>query len=112
MSQADMEAMDDLKCTPLHMAAKKGSTEALVLLLQNGSNIYAQDERSWTALHYAAYNGHAAIVNFLLKWEADGDALQEMRTSQNKLAFNMSKDTATKKAFTRKFLLVLTNFMF
>jgi ankyrin repeat protein len=75
MSQSDMEALDDLKCTPLHMAAKKGSTEALMLLLSNGANIYAQDDRSWTALHYAAYNGHSKIVNFLLKWEADGDVL-------------------------------------
>jgi ankyrin repeat protein len=48
----------------------------------------------------ASYNGHSKIVNFLLKWEADGDVLQEMRTSQNKIAFNMSKDKDTKKAFT------------
>jgi hypothetical protein len=84
------------------MAAKKGSTEAVELLLESGANIYAQDDRSWTALHYAAYNGHAKIINLLLKWEADGDVLQEMRTSQNKIAFNMSKDADSKKAFTRK----------
>lgn len=81
------------------MACKKGSNDAVTMLLQNGANIYAQDERSWTALHYAAYNGHAQIVNFLLKWEADGDALADMRTSQSRLAFNMAKDQETKKAF-------------
>ena len=89
------------------MACKKGSNDAVTMLLQNGANIYAQDERSWTALHYAAYNGHAQIVNFLLKWEADGDALADMRTSQSRLAFNMAKDQETKKAFIRKLKTIL-----
>ena len=102
MRHAELEQLDEQKCTPLHMACKKGSNDAVTMLLQNGANIYAQDERSWTALHYAAYNGHAQIVNFLLKWEADGDALADMRTSQSRLAFNMAKDQETKKAFIRK----------
>ena len=83
MRHAELEQLDDLKCTPLHLACKKGASDAVQMLLQNGANIYAQDERQWTALHYAAYNGHAGIVNFLLKWEADGDALADMQTSQN-----------------------------
>jgi len=33
----------------------------------------ATDNRDWTPLHYASYNGHPKAVNFLLKWEADYD---------------------------------------
>lgn len=56
-SKAKLEAKDAHHCTPLHHAAKKGSYEAVAVLLAFGSNIYANDEREWTALHYAAYNG-------------------------------------------------------
>jgi hypothetical protein len=31
-------------------------------------------------VHYAAYNGHAKLVNKLLKWEADTDALRNMES--------------------------------
>jgi len=55
------------------MACKKGSVKAATLLLERGANIYAKDERKWTGLHYAAYNGHAEIIKCLLKWEADAD---------------------------------------
>mmetsp|Transcript_33641 Transcript_33641/g.51883 ORF Transcript_33641/g.51883 Transcript_33641/m.51883 type:complete len:173 (+) Transcript_33641:1516-2034(+) len=87
------------KCSPLHLACKKGSQECLELLLRQGANIMAQDERLWTPLHYAAYNGHPAAVNFLLKWEADFDQLQGMLNSQGRSAFMITKNEETKKAF-------------
>ena len=82
------------------MACRKGAVESAELLLQKGANIYAIDHRKWTSLHYAAYNGHPEMANMLLKFEADNDQLQGLKTSQNKLAFNMAKDEPTKKAFT------------
>lgn len=99
INKAELEWQDDLKCTPLHLACKKGSLEAVILLLQSGANIYAQDHRQWTPLHYAAYNGHAKVCNTLLKWEADNDVLIEVRSTQNKLAFNLCKTDDCKKAF-------------
>lgn len=101
MAQADLEWKDDLQCTPLHLACKKGSYEALELLLQSGANIYAQDHRLWNPLHYASYNGHAKLVNKLVKWEADNDVLKEMRSSQEKLPFHIAKDDQVKKAFSQ-----------
>mmetsp|Transcript_7364 Transcript_7364/g.8859 ORF Transcript_7364/g.8859 Transcript_7364/m.8859 type:complete len:225 (+) Transcript_7364:1173-1847(+) len=99
INKAEMEWQDDLKSTPLHLACKKGSLEAVCLLLQSGASIYAQDHRQWTPLHYAAYNGHPRVCNTLLKWEADSDVLREVRTTQNRLAFNLCKSDACKKAF-------------
>jgi ankyrin repeat protein len=78
------------------MACKKGSIQALELLLHSGANVYAQDHRLWNPLHYACYNGHAKVVNMLVKWEADNDVLREMKSSQQKLAFNLAKDDSVK----------------
>lgn len=39
------------------------------------------------------------MCNTLLKWEADNDVLREVRTTQNKLAFNLCKSDDCKKAF-------------
>jgi hypothetical protein len=41
----------------------------------------AKDNRQWTALHYASYNGHPRAVNFLLNWEADFDKLSYIENS-------------------------------
>ena len=41
----------------------------------------ALDNRQWTPLHYASYNGHPRAVNFLLKWEADFDKLSSVQNS-------------------------------
>jgi ankyrin repeat protein len=73
---AELEQKDDLECTPLHLACKKGSYEYMVLLLENGANIYAQNHRLWNPLHYASYNGHAKVVNKLVRFEANNDVLK------------------------------------
>lgn len=72
------------------------------MLLNCGANVYALDERNWSALHYAAYNGHPRVCNQLLKWEADNDILRDIRSTQGKLAFNMCMNDECKKAFDRK----------
>lgn len=59
----------------------------------------ALDNRSWTPLHYASYNGHPKAVNTLLKWEADIDKLSSVKNSQGRIAFIISKDDKSKKAF-------------
>lgn len=62
----------------------------------------AQDNRQWTALHYASYNGHPNAVNTLLKYEADFDKLSSMKNSQGRIAFIISKNDNVKKSFNRK----------
>jgi len=61
-----------------------------------------QDNRSWTGLHYASYNGHRSVCNLLLKWEADRDILRDMINSQNKKAIIIAKNPQTKLGFLRK----------
>ena len=80
-AQAPIEWEDEQKCTPLHLATKKGHIESVIVLLAHQANIYAKDHRLWTPLHYAAYNGHKKVCNYLLKWEADQDVLRDMLNS-------------------------------
>ena len=99
-NNAKLESNDNQKCTPLHLACKKGSYEAVSVLLVYEANIYAVDERKWTALHYAAYNGYGKVCKKLLTWSADTDPkLRDSRNSQNKLAFNVCKNPETKLGF-------------
>ncbi len=71
----------------------------MALLLTNGANIYAEDFRQWSPLHYAAYNGSKKVCNYLLKWEADNDVLRDRKNSQNKKPINICKDPQTKVGF-------------
>ena len=98
--KAKIEAKDELGCTPLHLGCKKGSYDAVCLLLALGCDPYALDHRGWTPLHYAAYNGEPKIAKKLLTWTADTDPkLRNARNSQNRTAFNISKNPETKLGF-------------
>jgi ankyrin repeat protein len=50
-------------------------------LLFENHRVHVNDHRKWTPLHYAMYNGHAKLVNKLVKFEADTGILKEMETS-------------------------------
>ena len=78
---ADLESGTDKQCSPLHLAAKKGNIRAILTILDLGGNIYAQDVRKWTALHYSAFNGHANAVNELCKYNSDFEKLRKMVNS-------------------------------
>ena len=60
--------------TPLIIAAKYGNTDICGLLLAYGSNVNeVVPVTKHTALHYAAANGHQAVVEALLSWGAAVD---------------------------------------
>ena len=63
---ADLEARDDLGCTPLCRAAAKGYVGVVKLLLDRGADLEAKDRLGWTPLIHAAENGQAVIVKLLL----------------------------------------------
>jgi ankyrin repeat protein len=58
--------------SPLIYASRAGQTEAVKLLLRRGANVNRQTrEMQSTALHRAAYAGHADVVRVLLEAGAD-----------------------------------------
>eukprot|EP01035_Chromulina_nebulosa_P040795 gene40795-55147_t len=52
-------------------AAEEGNETEIKNLLGDGVNIHCKDADRWTALHWATWNDHTAIVTLLLKQGAD-----------------------------------------
>ncbi|XP_044270885.1 protein phosphatase 1 regulatory subunit 12A isoform X7 [Tribolium madens] len=60
--------------TALHVAAAKGYTDVMKILLQCGADIDAQDIDGWTPLHAAAHWGHKDACQILAENLADMEA--------------------------------------
>lgn len=59
---------------PLHIAAEVGSDSSIIELLRiHGANPSLGDDRSWTALHYAAHYGHRDVTSILIDDESAPD---------------------------------------
>ncbi|XP_069683054.1 transient receptor potential channel pyrexia-like isoform X1 [Periplaneta americana] len=67
----EINALNDNKRSPLHLAAQSGSLSCVKLLFENKSNLTLVDEIDNTALHYAAMSGSADCVKFLIDNGAD-----------------------------------------
>lgn len=70
---ADLHKTNRFGETALMLAAWKNRQEAMRWLLEHGARPN-RAEREWTALHYAAFAGHAAVVEDLLAAGADVNA--------------------------------------
>ena len=58
--------------TALHWAAREGHRDVVVVLLERGADINAQDKlQGRTALHWAADEAEEQIVELLLQWRAN-----------------------------------------
>ncbi|KAF9331352.1 Ankyrin repeat domain-containing protein 46 [Podila minutissima] len=58
-------------CTPLHLAARRGHMEMVMVLLQLGGEVDGQGERQWTPLHESISQNHAAVSSLLVACGAD-----------------------------------------
>lgn len=59
--------------TPLHLAAIRGHTEIVRILVNHGTDKNAKDFDENTPLHYASEFGHFQSIIYLVK-EAEADA--------------------------------------
>lgn len=73
--QADLP--DSRGRTALHVAARKGLTDLVPLVLGSRANPNARDSDGWTALHHAVFNGHSETVMKLLDGQADPKIMDE-----------------------------------
>ena len=71
---ADVNELDSLGETPLHVAAMRGYRGIASLLLENGANLNAGDVRGLTPVHMAAWRGNRDMVDLLLNHGADMNA--------------------------------------
>jgi len=54
-----------------HRAAATGNRRAVALFLEAGVNTELANERGWTPIMLAVFNGHDEIVNLLIKYKAN-----------------------------------------
>lgn len=70
---ADVNRTNDVGEQALMHATWKGRREAVVWLLDHGAQINRR-QNEWSALHYAAFAGHAELAGFLVQKGADVNA--------------------------------------
>ena len=61
--------------TALHFSCKHGHVSTTALLARAGASWHSRTKADKTPLHYAAQNGHQEIVAFLLKLDAEINAV-------------------------------------
>jgi tetratricopeptide (TPR) repeat protein len=76
-------------------AAWKGRLEAVRWLVEHGARLN-REGKEWAALHYAAFNGHAEIVDFLLGRGADVNALSTNGSTPLMMAAREGKEAIAK----------------
>jgi uncharacterized protein len=79
--------------SPLMIAALKGHTEMARKLIARGADV---NKPGWTPLHYAATNGHLAIMNMLLEEHAFIDAESPNGTTPLMMAAHYGTPEAVK----------------
>lgn len=57
--------------TPLHIAARLGNVDNVVLLLQHGAKPDSTTKDLYTPLHIAAKEGHEEVASVLLEHDAN-----------------------------------------
>ena len=67
----DLNTLNVLGESPLMLAALKGELELAAQMVKKGADV---NKTGWTPLHYAASNGHVAVVKLLLENYAYIDA--------------------------------------
>ncbi|BFY97941.1 hypothetical protein BsWGS_00981 [Bradybaena similaris] len=67
--------------TPMHMAARCGSLDAVSCLWFKSADLFLFDQDGWAPIHYAAFYDHQSIVRFMVRKSVD---LLELQT-KNKL---------------------------
>ncbi|KAK3828138.1 MAG: ankyrin repeat-containing domain protein [Benniella sp.] len=58
-------------CTPLHLAARRGHMEMVMVLVQLGGDVNSRGERQWTPLHESISQNHSQISSLLVACGAD-----------------------------------------
>jgi ankyrin repeat protein len=73
-------ALNTLNCHgefPLYSQAAGGNYDEVKRLLEAGADATMRTAYRWTALHWAAGNGHAEVVELLLEYGADVNAVSD-----------------------------------
>ncbi|KAL4240419.1 ankyrin repeat [Mactra antiquata] len=70
-NRKEMNTPDEDGCTPTMLAAANGNMEALRTIVTRGGDVDKYDLLGFTAMHYAARNGHLNCISFLINFGAN-----------------------------------------
>lgn len=87
---------------PLDEAAAAGSHLIVQLLLDMGANPNSRDRDGWSAIHWAAEEGHLEVVRFLLEAGANVNAVSSYGTSALHCAANGGYAATAKPLLSRR----------
>jgi ankyrin repeat protein len=76
-NNAEVNARNRLRQTPLHMACVRGDKDLVALLLAKGADIKAKDRRGQTPLDLARQQGHDEIVKLLSEYAPEASSETE-----------------------------------
>jgi len=63
---------------PLHIAARMGSVDSVLLLLQHGADVEAVTKDGYTPLHIAAKEGHEEVIGVLIDQSASPNSVTKV----------------------------------
>ena len=85
---------EDVNC-PLHIAAEKGYTEIIELLVNKDADVESKDQWGKTPLHWAVLKGRTKIVEFLLSKGANIDSTDKFDNTSLHIAAYYGKKIVT-----------------
>ncbi|KAF4960442.1 hypothetical protein FGADI_932 [Fusarium gaditjirri] len=77
LGSGDLNVLDSAGEFPLYGAASGGRYDEARRMLERGANASMRTRYGWTALHWAAANGHLNVVKLLLSYHADVNAVSD-----------------------------------
>ena len=111
-AEVNVDVRDKQLKTPLHYAARDGIDEAATILIHNGTDLNAVDVDGNAALHFAASNDDAALVELLITrgakidiengkgetplWQALRSGVEKVHAARVLMRYGASIDKATK----------------
>jgi len=95
---ADVNALNEYKATPLHLATKLATVEIAKVLLENGANVNARDEHQRTPLYMAVEANKMEVSKLFLEKGADvtlkggiGEQLTPLMLAEKKKFFELAE---------------------
>ncbi|XP_078344794.1 uncharacterized protein LOC144630320 isoform X2 [Oculina patagonica] len=79
----DVNALDGFGNTPVKLAAEKGNSDAVRLLMENGADVTIADKGENITLHVAAKKGHVQVLEMLLNKLANTGIIGKQNKDRN-----------------------------
>ena len=92
----DVNAVNNWKQTPLHLATSVGQLAIMLLLLDAGAQVNARDHQNLTPLHQAVIHGNKKAVELLLCCNASPHNAEEVDDTHSPIVLSESLPTIHK----------------